>query len=277
MWAQVNAASVHQANVVQLMQIDMLLGVQMTQIDNISLQTTLMLGFALGMWAGETLDPLLSDEDVHCVFKPASFVFGVLFFIFVAVCISVCVICVTISSYVKQTAQEAALIVSTAAAVAKTRQHLQFIFLLFHIAMVVFILSAVLLIWMFAGLPNRIRFQPDGDDAVESESEFITELDDGSYVIACIDINSAAANRRRDQMQLSIGCANTIVIFLFTVYGFVRYRQIVRSYNAEELIPWYAEHQATRKKQTDVVAALTTKAARGVSYSEINTSRLTTT
>ena len=60
MWARVNAQSVAQENAVNLMQIDMLqLNVLQTQLDNVSMQATLIIGFALGMWAGETLDPLL--------------------------------------------------------------------------------------------------------------------------------------------------------------------------------------------------------------------------
>ena len=52
------------------MQIDMLqLNVLQTQLDNVSMQATLIIGFALGMWGGETLDPLTDDEGPHCVFK----------------------------------------------------------------------------------------------------------------------------------------------------------------------------------------------------------------
>ena len=52
------AVCLAQENAVHLMQIDMLqLSVLQTQMDNISVQSTLVAGFALAMWAGETLAP----------------------------------------------------------------------------------------------------------------------------------------------------------------------------------------------------------------------------
>jgi len=67
MWANVNAQSVHQQNAVSLMQVDMLqLGVLQTQMDNLSVQATLLIGFALSMWGGATLKPLLEDDSQIC-------------------------------------------------------------------------------------------------------------------------------------------------------------------------------------------------------------------
>ena len=107
------------------MQVDMLqLNVLQTQLDNVSMQSTLIIGFALGMWAGETLSPLLEDDGPRCIFKTwLHMLFGLGFFLSVAACISYCFICVLLSSYVKQASQGAALLVSTRAAVANTQRH----------------------------------------------------------------------------------------------------------------------------------------------------------
>ena len=109
MWAKVNAAQVQQQNWVDLMTIDMMqLSVLQTQMDNICLQSTLITGFAIGMWAGETLSPFVEDDSQACIWKHnSSLVFGHIFFYCVAVCISCCVIIVTSISYIKQAAQEA--------------------------------------------------------------------------------------------------------------------------------------------------------------------------
>ena len=130
---------------VNLMQVDMLqLGVLQTQMDNLSVQATLIIGFALSMWAGETLMPLLEDDSQLCIWKSwYHLFFASVFFIFVAVCISCCLIIVSIVSYIKQAAQEAALIVSTGAAVAVTRQHLNTLNYYFVVAYASFTLSAV--------------------------------------------------------------------------------------------------------------------------------------
>ena len=42
------------------------LGVLQTQMDNLSVQATLLIGFALSMWGGATLKPLLEDDSQIC-------------------------------------------------------------------------------------------------------------------------------------------------------------------------------------------------------------------
>jgi len=197
MWAKVNAASVHQENMVNMMQVDMLqLGVLQTQMDNLQLQATLIIGFALSMWAGETLTPLLEDESQICIWKSwYHLTFATMFFMLVAVCISCCLIIVSIVSFIKQAAQEAALIVSTGAAVACTRHHLKALNMLFILAYTTFTLSAVLLIILYVGLPKRIHFEEwtPGSDVVEGEESWTPELDsvinlfDGTHSITCLD------------------------------------------------------------------------------------------
>jgi len=197
MWAKVNAASVHQENMVNMMQVDMLqLGVLQTQMDNLQLQATLIIGFAMSMWAGETLSPLLKDESQICVWKSWYHIaFGTMFFMLVALCISCCLIIVSIVSFIKQAAQEAALIVSTGAAVACTRHHLKALNVLFILAYVSFTLSAVLIIILYVGLPKRIPFhewEPEsdvlgGEESWTPELESVISLFDASHSITCLD------------------------------------------------------------------------------------------
>ena len=104
MWAKVNAATVAQENTVNLMQIEMLqLNVLQTQLDNVSMQAILIIGFALSMWGGETLDPLSDDTGPHCIYKTRTRgVVAVIFFASVGFCITHCFIGVVVSLYVKQ-------------------------------------------------------------------------------------------------------------------------------------------------------------------------------
>jgi hypothetical protein len=54
MFASVSAASVHQENAVNMMQLDMLrLQTLQTQLGNVSMQATLVLGFVVAMLGGE--------------------------------------------------------------------------------------------------------------------------------------------------------------------------------------------------------------------------------
>uniref|UniRef100_A0A7S0JD34 Uncharacterized protein n=1 Tax=Calcidiscus leptoporus TaxID=127549 RepID=A0A7S0JD34_9EUKA len=250
MWARVNAASVQQENAVSVMQIDMLaLGVQQTQLDNVSMQATLIIGFALGMWAGETLEPLVDDQGHLCIFKSWTHMLcGVCFFMSVAACISCCFIVVTLASYVKQASQRAALLKSTSAAVANTRRHIHRIYDYFFCAVVLFIVSAGLLIWLFVGLPDRIRYEGEVVGPVE---DLLTLLDDGTHLISCLNTYSAADNAHRDWYSWAVAVLNTFVIFGMGVWGLVEFRMVRHTYDTHELLAWYHMYNAEHKSAPD--------------------------
>ena len=104
MWARINVAQFQQTNRVNLMQIDMLsLGVLQTQMDNLTMQSTLMIGFAMTMFAGETLNPLVNDQSQMCVYKSwYHMLFGLIFFMSVTTSTSCGLILVVITSFIKQ-------------------------------------------------------------------------------------------------------------------------------------------------------------------------------
>jgi len=104
MWAKINAAEVQQTNRVNLMQIDMLsLGVLQTQMDNLTMQSTLMIGFAMTMFAGGSSNPLVNDQSQVCVYKSwYHMLFGLIFFMSVTTSTSCGLILVVITSFIKQ-------------------------------------------------------------------------------------------------------------------------------------------------------------------------------
>ena len=62
-----------------------------TQLDSVSTQATLIIGFSLGLWAGETLVPLTDDTSPHCIYKSLpSQLLGAAFFLVVALGASFC-------------------------------------------------------------------------------------------------------------------------------------------------------------------------------------------
>jgi len=270
MWAKVNAASVMQENMVNLMQVDMLqLGVLQTQMDNLSVQATLIIGFALSMWAGETLMPLLEDDSQLCIWKSwYHLFFASVFFIFVAVCISCCLIIVSIVSYIKQAAQEAALIVSTGAAVAVTRQHLNTLNYYFVVAYASFTLSAVLLIILYVGLPSRLPAdtaehrlselsgEGESQEGWGSELESIVELFDGTFSITCLDPRNPRDNAVRDSWGAGIAAANTLVILSMSAWGYRKFLFVRQSYKPLQLLSWFVTYQTEQKQKHDAVASL---------------------
>jgi len=252
MWARVNAQSVSQENAVNLMQIDMLqLNVLQTQLDNVSMQATLIIGFALGMWAGETLDPLLDDVGPHCIYKSsAHMIISFIFFSAVALCITNCFVAVMLASYIKQAAQGAALLVCTGAAVANTQRHMQYIYNCFTWSVFFFIASAGLLIWLFVGLPSRIPYAPEAE--VE-EDESIIRLTDGAYLITCLDRLSPVANHARDAHGFLIATANTAILVGMGLRGAMRFRAVRASYEPQALLEWWSTHKAQQAGLHDAI------------------------
>jgi len=104
MWARINVAQFQQTNRVNLMQIDMLsLGVLHTQMGNLTMQSTLMIGFAMTMFAGGSSNPLVNDQSQVCVYKSwYHMLFGLIFFMSVTTSTSCGLILVVITSFIKQ-------------------------------------------------------------------------------------------------------------------------------------------------------------------------------
>ena len=278
MWAKVNAASVAQENTVNLMQIDMLaLNVLQTQLDNVSMQATLMIGFALGMWGGETLGPLVEDQGTHCIFKSGVHaVVACLFFSAVAVCITSCFISVVFSSYMKQAAQQAALLVATGAAVANTRRHMAFVNSSFVRAIACFMLSAVLLVWLYVGLPGRIPFAlPESFDAKEiaeaEEEESVTRMYNGEFTIACIDRFDPEHNDFANRLSFTIATLNTAIILGMSAWGFMRFREVRRSYEPAVLLEWWSTYKAETAQMHDAIRRRADDKRRGAAGAEAHT------
>jgi len=260
MWANVNAQSVHQQNAVSLMQVDMLqLGVLQTQMDNLSVQATLLIGFALSMWGGATLKPLLEDDSQICIWKTwYHLAFAAVFFVTIALCISCGGIIVTLVLYIKQAAQESALLVSTGAAVANTRRHLSSLNRLFVVSYASFALSAVLLIVLYVGMPARI---PTPYPALErahmndhtwgSELESLVTRFDGVPTITCLDPRSPASHYNRFAYGAAIAATNTLIIVCMSAWGYRLYAVIRRSYMHDELLHWFVGQQAEQKRRAE--------------------------
>jgi len=265
MWAKVNAAQVQQRNWVDLMQIDMMqLAVLQTQMDNLCIQTTLMVGFAVAMWGGETLLSLVKDDSQGCFWKrTSSLVFAHIFFYLVAVCISCCLIIVTTISYIKQAAQEAALTVSTGAAIALTRKHLWTVSKLFLAGILTFMASAMILIILYVGIEKRVPYdEPPAQRRLNLTADELEEKDgvietwDGDYLIECINPQDPDANEMRNRHGVAIAVINCCIVFTMGCWGAWYFVSIRKSYQPQNLIKWYVAHQsamATKAKAVPLI------------------------
>lgn len=173
-------------------------------------------------------------------------VLGALFFILVTACIAFCFIVVVLASYLKQASQQAALLVSTRASVANTQVHIQTVFRHFVRAITCFIVSAALLIWIFAGLPSRVPFKHTINRSLQGD--MIEELDTGSYTIMCLDIHSASANWQRDAYMIVLSSLTTLVIAAMVAWGYHTYYLMAATYEPRELLTWYSRHKLEQSR-----------------------------
>ena len=270
MWASVKAASVKQENLVNLMQVDMLqLSVTQTQLDNLCLQSTLIIGFTLSILSGETLKPLVDDSEQSCIWKSTmALAFGHILFYMIATCIGCCIVNICLISYLKQHSQDAALTVSTGAAAAITRRHIKLLNALFVTAMVCFSVAAAFLVILFLGFPKRHHY--GGPITDDNDVEGLVEMPDGSWTITCLSPLDDYANKERDVHGKIIASINTAIFFSFAAFGTYKFlvraeaavsspprppprlrpparaQMIRRSFEPKTLLAWYVEHEARR-------------------------------
>jgi hypothetical protein len=244
MWAKIQAQQVRQHNVVEMMKIDMLaLGVLQTQMETLTNQATIIIGFTVVMLGGETLLPLVSIQSEVCVYKSwYSMLFAILFFFFHCICMSSCVILVVMVAYVKQATQGAALVVSTGAAVAQTRVHVAELTYLFVVAIWAFMLTATFLVILFVGMPNRI----------EREDRLVYD-DHGMYYLACINRHDPADIAMSTAFGAALAALNSSILLLMAAFLVLKMRAVHRSYQAEVLMEWYARQQAEEQAETEAV------------------------
>jgi len=257
MWAKINAAEVQQTNRVNLMQIDMLsLGVLQTQMDNLTMQSTLMIGFSMSMFGGETLNPLVNDQSQMCVYKSwYHMLFGLIFFMSVTTSVSCGLILVVITSFIKQATQEAALIVSTGAAVAMTRKHLDVLRQVFMILLTAFTIATGSLFILYVALPKRIE-QPEPAASISESTAQARMLQEGGGSPAdeiwrpCIDVNDPADHASVRAFGTALGVVNSSILLLMASNLIMMYRRVRRSYEPKVLMEWYRVHSA--EEQTKV-------------------------
>ena len=184
---------------VALMQVQVL----STQLDSVSTQATLIIGFSLGLWAGETLVPLTDDTSPHCIYKSvASELLGAAFFLVTALGASFCCVVVGLSCYVKSRSLYEAVRGNHEKAVELTEDFVAQIYRNFIGAGVCFILAILTSFWLFVGVPNEIPYVPDASDANDTaHEETLTRMHNGEWRITCIDRLSPAHQDQRDERK----------------------------------------------------------------------------
>ena len=219
------------AMLIQVQQVALLqVQVLSTQLDSVSTQATLVIGFSLGMWAGETLVPLTADDSPHCIYKTWwSQLLGACFFMVTALGASFCCIVVGLSCYVKSRSLHEAVRGDHEKAIELTEDFVSQIYANFIGSGVCFVTAIITSFWLFVGVPNAIPWELD---AADEHDETAMHMHNGEWRITCIDRYSADAQDQRDLYCYLLAWAVTAVILGMSAWGVRQFWQMKSLYDA---------------------------------------------
>ena len=159
-----------------------------------------------------------------------------------------------------QATQEAALIVSTGAAVAMTRKHLDVLRQVFMILLTAFTIATGSLFILYVALPKRIQqLEPaasssNSSSGSTSTGRLLAEEGGGSEADAvwrqCIDQNDPADHASVRAFGTALGLVLSSILLLMGFILIIMYRRVRRSYEPKVLMEWYRVHSA--EEQTKV-------------------------
>ena len=121
-------------------------------LTNISTQATLLLGFSLSTYGADMLPQILDDSSSFCFYKDGwTMFFGSIFLFNNTASVCLCLLVILFSSYFILKSQTALLYVGGSAAVWRTHQLSYYVYKWYAYSLCVFILNAMLLMWVFLG------------------------------------------------------------------------------------------------------------------------------
>ena len=203
---------------------------QQTMLTTISTQATLLLGFALATYGADLLPYILNDDSPFCLYKNAASMFvGFIFLLSNTCCVCFCMMVLIASSLLVIQSQNAYLLVGGEVAVWRTQQLSSTVFYWYGLALCCFLLDAVLLMWIFLGVPHWITNPNPG---INSED---VRLTDGSELLRCIDVTDPQAHASRNAFGTWSAVTSTFFFVAFVIYGTRKMHEFVHLYTLDEL------------------------------------------
>ena len=202
-----------------------------TMLTNISTQATLLLGFALATYGADLLPYILNDMSPFCLFKGwDSMLIGAVFLLANTCTICFCMMVLIGSSLLVIQSQNAYLLVGGAVAVWRTQQLSNIIFYWYFYALLFFLLDAVLLMWIFLGLPHWIP--NTRGDGIGDPDTITTE---GVELLICLDSTDPEAHAKRNAFGMFNATLSTMFFVAFVIYGYIKMTNFIRLYNLDAL------------------------------------------
>jgi len=240
------------------------------QLTNISTNATLLLGFVMALISQETLDPLLDGTSFYCMYKSAAHqAVGYLLFLVSQSCICACLVVILFSMQLVARARKGYLQDGWSCARAYTRTHIRFIYSWFVAALVLFLCTSLMLVWLFAGLRHYVDAPDPTQDDLDLDIDFdgLLVMQSGRRMMPCIDPTFDDDLDLRERTGLYVSLLTTAIYAVFCVFCVYKYWSWDISYEmtldkqrfAFMLIEWMKENreraaQAEAKQQENAAA-----------------------
>lgn len=156
-------------------------------------------------------------------------VVGTFFLLCNTCCVCFCLLTVIASSLLIINSQNAYLHVGGSAAVWRTSTLCVYVYWWYGCALMCFLLDAVLLMWVFLGLPQWMEVRVAG---VGGE-DVLTR--DGVELVRCLDHADDASHERRNAFGRMNAVLSTSTFGLFVLYGLLRMRQMAKIYEMDAM------------------------------------------
>ena len=169
-----------------------LLDMYRDELDNLSLQATLLLGFAVAFLSAETLAGFFDGESSFCVYKTRShMVAGVAFVVFAAACISLCLLVICFSFYIHFKARHAYYRIGTMVQ-SVTRENAALVEMWYVSSLITFVISVISTMWIALGLPHFVEVTPDSTQAFWLADDDMWQTHSGRTLQRCLNRHDEA-------------------------------------------------------------------------------------
>jgi len=243
----IRARALETENRVRTLETDgMQLQLHQTLMSNLSTQSTLLLGFALATFGADLLPYILDSEGEFCVYKSsAHMAVGTLFLTANTCTVCLCLLTTIFSSLLITRSQEAYLHVGGQVAVFRMKQFVQKIYRWHGSALLCFLISSILLMWVFLGLPGYVVSEIAGHYDTKS-------MPSGRAMVKCLDLEHDDDHKKRDDFGLWVTSANTVLFAFFIFYFIYEWYSIDRTF----LLDSIRGEEAVYKEQQEAKARL---------------------
>ena len=221
------------------------------QLQNVMTQASLIICFSLAALSSDNLTALGNDTSRFCVYKDGLHYWTALAFLCSScMCICLCALLVVLCSFVQQRSQTRALDLNAYASVALTHRQMTRIYLIYASALLFFLGSAVLVMWLFIGLDNYrvIGHTSDYKPGILLEREetgLLYATSTGEVLTPCLDPHNSTDLDTQVREGSQIAATATIVIGFAFTFGTAYVLFVRREYEKIHLLRWYK----TQKKR----------------------------